>query len=418
MASRTICISTRIAPIAGKMLAWHLKLPVDDGSEARSPQKATPDDLVRSSDLPLPTWPPHEDCGGGNPCYMLKVMATSPTRGELTWKETSDMKKRHGPGPIPGHDVVGQVAFGCTKPSKYKTGDFVYGLIDFDRNGAAAQFVTAYEHEICVFSIPKSVSLKSKSNGPNDAAMRLGDVTPIHRLVTMPTAGLTAWQALFDGDKGGLDEPHSRGQLTVTLVHPPRKILITGATGAVGALAVQLAHEARSRTQPLHITALAAPLFAGMVKKFGADVVCLPSEIDHAAGAFGPFDLVLELTGGKTREMLLSKHKLTPGDNRRLETALLTPDGRVVSITAPLKVAVPGLTPRELCHLVDRFRFFIIKPNVRQLETLLALINEGRLELFCHNQVYMLENAADAFKECERRWRTTLGKVIIHVADP
>lgn len=399
------------------MRAWYLKLPKNDnGSETASTSKASPENLIFCNEFPEPSWPPHEHYGFEKPCYKLRVTATSPTRGELNWTETTDMKKRIGQGPIPGHDVVGQVISCCTDPAKYKPGDFVYGLIDFDRNGAAAEFVIAYENEIC-----KIDDLSVDVNTPKGytCASTNGDqVTYLDSLAAIPTAGLTAYQALFD--KGGL----LRSPATNHGVQP-LKVMITGASGAVGLLAVQLAHYARS-AQSLHITAICSPNQTELLSHLGLDAVGISSEVNETVNQHGPFDLVLELTGGTVREMLLANHKLMPGDHHRLESALLTANGKVISITAPLSPAAdkdhvntsPGLTPRELQHLGDRFHFFIVRPNTAQLELLLKLIDGGQLLASCHHQIYSLENTVDAFRECEKRWRATMGKVIIHVSDP
>ena len=85
----------------------------------------------------------------------------------------------------------------------FAVGDEVYGLIRFDRDGAAAEYV----------AVPA-------------ADLAAGPTTVSHVVsAALPLAGLTAWQALVD---------HAR-------VQPGEKVLVLGGTGGVGALTVQLA---------------------------------------------------------------------------------------------------------------------------------------------------------------------------------
>ncbi|MBT0668940.1 NADP-dependent oxidoreductase [Novosphingobium profundi] len=97
---------------------------------------------------------------------------------------------------------------------------------------------------------------------------------------TLPLAGTTAWQAMFD--EGGLKE----GQ----------RLLITGASGGVGSLAVQLA-----KASGAHVTALASPRNLDFVRGLGADVV-----IDYTADPFEDLvrdiDVVFDTVGSDTFE--------------------------------------------------------------------------------------------------------------------
>jgi len=66
---------------------------------------------------------------------LVGVRATAVTADELTWPETWPV--------IPCHDVSGVVAATGPGVAGWRPGDEVYGLIGFDRPGAAADFVTA-----------------------------------------------------------------------------------------------------------------------------------------------------------------------------------------------------------------------------------------------------------------------------------
>lgn len=58
---------------------------------------------------------------------------------------------------------------------------------------------------------------------------KLPDSFPLKQAVTLPTAGMTAWQALFAKDKGNLTHASNK------------KVFINGASGGVGSFMVQLA---------------------------------------------------------------------------------------------------------------------------------------------------------------------------------
>src|SRR5215813_5545634 len=65
---------------------------------------------------------------------LVEVYATAVTAGELTWPETWPA--------IPCHDVSGVVAAAGRGVSGWQPGEKVYGLVGFDRPGAAAEYVT------------------------------------------------------------------------------------------------------------------------------------------------------------------------------------------------------------------------------------------------------------------------------------
>jgi NADPH:quinone reductase-like Zn-dependent oxidoreductase len=83
---------------------------------------------------------------------------------------------------------------------KFKPGDEVFGLLAFNRNGAAAEYALASEEELC---------LKPKNLSHEQAA-------------AIPLSALTAWQALFE-----------HGSLKAGM-----RLLVTAAAGGVGSAAV------------------------------------------------------------------------------------------------------------------------------------------------------------------------------------
>jgi len=121
---------------------------------------------------------------------LVRVHAAAITRGELEWPVDRLPA-------IPSYELSGVVV---------ASGDEVYALTPFDRDGVAAEYAL----------VPARVL------APKPA--RLSHV----EAAALPMGGLTAWQALF---------VHGR------LVGGER-VLVTGASGGVGHIAVQLARHA------------------------------------------------------------------------------------------------------------------------------------------------------------------------------
>jgi len=205
----------------------------------RAMRAASPDPAsLTYQRLPVPAPAPAE--------LLVEVRATAVTAGELTWPETWPA--------IPCHDVSGVVAAAGREVSGWQPGEKVYGLVGFDRPGAAAEYVTAPAADLA----PGPVAV-----GHVEAA-------------ALPLGALTAWQAL-----------HEHAQL-----RPGQHVLVHGGAGGVGAYAVQLAaaHGAR-------VTATASARDRGFVTGLGAGEV-----IDYA-GRFedqvSDVDVVVDPVGGQ-----------------------------------------------------------------------------------------------------------------------
>jgi len=90
---------------------------------ASSPDPAS----LTSQNVPVP------DPGPGE--LLVEVRATAITAGELSWPESWPA--------IPCHDLSGVVAATGNGVTGWRAGDEAYGLVGFDRPGAAAEYVTA-----------------------------------------------------------------------------------------------------------------------------------------------------------------------------------------------------------------------------------------------------------------------------------
>jgi NADPH:quinone reductase-like Zn-dependent oxidoreductase len=136
---------------------------------------------------------------------LVRVYATGITRTELTWDQTYRNPDGSPRIPtIPGHEMSGVIESVPPGMQGLGPGDAVYGLTDFPRDGAAAEYVAIRA---------ANLALKPRS------------IDHIHS-AAVTLSGLTAWQALFI--HAGLE----RGQ----------RVLIQGGAGGVGVFPVQLAH--------------------------------------------------------------------------------------------------------------------------------------------------------------------------------
>jgi NADPH:quinone reductase-like Zn-dependent oxidoreductase len=188
---------------------------------------------------------------------LVRVRATGITPAELTWDETyrnADGSARV-PG-IPGHEVSGTVEALGVGVTDLGIGADVYGLADFPRDGAAAEYIAVRAANLA----PKPESIDYV------------------QAAAVPLSALTAWQALFD-----------KARLT-----SGQRILIHGAAGGVGTYAVQLAHGRGAQ-----VIATASAPNVEFLRGLGADKV-----IDYTKTRFEDevhdADIVLDTIGGDT----------------------------------------------------------------------------------------------------------------------
>jgi NADPH:quinone reductase-like Zn-dependent oxidoreductase len=260
---------------------------------------------------------------------LVKVAACGITHNELDWPIWTCRAGHQRTSVIPGHEVSGVVAALGFGTAGLAVGDEVYGLTDQLRDGAAAEYV--------------AVEARNLAHKPQT-------VNHVHA-AAVPRAGLTAWQALFDHGK------LAKGQTVV----------IHGAGGAVGSMAVQLARWAGAEvigTGRSHSRELAMEL--------GADrYVALDAEnLDDAAGHA---DLVFDTIGG---EVLAGS------------PALLKSGGALVTV----KADSPLPTSRDDIKTV----VFIQESSRAQLAELARLVDEGQLRPQV-GAVYPLEHAVKAY---------------------
>jgi NADPH:quinone reductase-like Zn-dependent oxidoreductase len=189
------------------------------------------------------------------------------------------------------------------------------------------------------------------------------DVDPVVA-AALPISGLTAWQGLFT---------HGRLEAGQT-------VLIHGAAGGVGSLAVQLAHEAGAR-----VIGSGRTTHRQTVLDLGADGF-VDLERDQLEGV-GEVDMVFDVMGG---EIL------------RRSATLVRPGGALVGIAEP-----PPIPPDN-----GRAVFFVVEPDRAELTELERRLRDGRLRPVV-GTTYALEDAVAAFDPTRR----SHGKPIIRVTN-
>jgi len=186
---------------------------------------------------------------------LVAVHAAAITFAELTWDlswTTRDGADRTTV--IPSHELSGVIAGLGPGVTNLAVGDAVIGLIDFDRDGAAAEYV----------AVP-ATTLAAKPTALSH-----------QQAATLPLAALTAWQALVD---------HAA-------VAPGERVLVLGGAGGVGLFAVQLAALLGG-----HVTATGRAADADFVRGLGAERF-ISFDGPDAAQPPGELDVVIDTVGG------------------------------------------------------------------------------------------------------------------------
>lgn len=272
---------------------------------------------------------------------IVRVHAAGFTTGELTWPGTwVDRAGRDRTPSVPGHELAGVVVALGYGTTGLTVGQRVFGLTDWTRNGSLAEYAAVEARNLA--PLPASVDFVTAA--------------------ALPISGLTSWQGLFQ-----------HGRLETGQV-----VLIHGAGGGVGSIAVQLAHEAGA-----WVIGTGRAKDRDTVLELGADAfVDLQSkrieDLDQV-------DLVFDVIGGEVFEQSLG---------------VLRPGGRIVTIAAP-----PPRQPEN-----GQAVFFVVEPERAGLVDLGRRLQDGRLRPVI-GAVRPLAESAAAFAPGGR----AQGKTIISV---
>ncbi|MGW0018616.1 NADP-dependent oxidoreductase [Rhodococcus sp. NPDC003382] len=251
---------------------------------------------------------------------------------------------------VPGWDVAGTVdavGYGVTR---HRVGDRVFGLALFPHPaGTYAEFVTVPAHQLV--RIPSTMTFAEAGSAP--------------------MAALTAWQML---DAAGVVAGH--------------RVLVDGASGGVGHLAVQIA-AVRGAT----VVALARPDHHDTLHALGAET-CVDYEDPGALREIAPVDAFLDYVGHEFGRSLLDRVK--PGGTAALATAWSIP-------------AYPEDAERLGIHV----RSCLVEPDPAALGEFAALVDRGAVRVVVGAE-FDLDHAADAQQAAVRRGG--FGKTVIATA--
>jgi NADPH:quinone reductase-like Zn-dependent oxidoreductase len=274
---------------------------------------------------------------------VVRVHAASFIADELDWPGTwTDRAGRDRVPTIPGHEVSGvvvELGYGTTGLT---VGQRVFGLTDWTRNGTLAEYV----------------AVEARNLAPLSA-----DVDHI-AAVALPMTGLTAWQGLFD-----------HGQLEAG-----QTVLIHGAAGSVGSIAVQLAREAGAKVIGSGRTA-----HRQTVLDLGVDAF-LDLQQDRLED-IGKVDVVFDVLGGEILDR---------------SAQVVRSGGVLVTVAEP-----PRVRPENA-----RAIFFVVEPDRIRLTALERKLRDGSLQPTI-GAVLSLADAPPAFDPARR----TRGKTVIRVTE-
>jgi NADPH:quinone reductase-like Zn-dependent oxidoreductase len=266
---------------------------------------------------------------------LIRVHAAAITRDELDWPV--------GRLPAtPSYELSGVVNDVAPDVERVRIGDAVFALTPFDRDGVAAEFAVVSAEVLA--QKPKTVD---------------------HiKAAALPMTTLSAWQGLFV--HGALE--------------PGQRVIVHGAAGGVGHVAVQLALRRGAHI----IGTTSSPTASALARSMGAHEV-----IDSAAifdRSIEPVHLVFDTIGG---EVLARSPEL------------LRQGGRLVTIADE--------PPED----VDA-TYFVVEPDGDQLADVARSVDEGGL-LPVIDSVFPLERFRDAFARSMASGKR--GKVVLQVTD-
>lgn len=299
-----------------------------------------PPDVLRLEDVPRPR--------PGDGDVLVRVYAASANAGDWHLLRGTPLPFRLVAGlrrprvRILGTDVAGRVEAVGRSVTRFRTGDEVYGELSRCGFGGYAEFVAAPESALAMK--PVNLSFEEAS--------------------ALPTAGCTALQGLR----------------AAGLLQPAGRVLIHGASGGVGTLAVQIA-----RTLVSEVTAVCSTGNVNLMRSLGAVHV-----IDYTKDDFATqdhrYDAILAANGDRSiwdyRRALSAdgRYVMTGGSNRQLAEALLL--GRLLSLGR------------------QQFRNVLVKPQPADLLTLTELCESGQLRPVIDRR-FSLDQVGDAIRYLE-----------------
>ncbi|XVQ15967.1 NAD(P)-dependent alcohol dehydrogenase [Spirillospora sp. CA-255316] len=273
---------------------------------------------------------------------LVRVHATSVNGGELAGRagRVRLLTGRRFPQRV-GLDFAGEIVAADASVTGLREGDRVWGLLPRFRFGSAAEYVTVPPQQLS--PAPGNVSLVQAA--------------------ALPATGTTVITAL----------------VTKARLKPGERLLVRGAAGGVGSVAVQL-----GKALGAHVTGLAGPGNLGFVRELGADEAL--SYTTTRTSDLGAFDVVLDTVG--------TQH---PAHRR-----LLAPGGRMIAVAFDTENILPSLSYllASAVHGPRRVRFFSGNPKHDLFARLTRYVESGAIRPVV-DSVHPLSGIADAHRALE-----------------
>ena len=287
---------------------------------------------------------PRPTVGRADVLIRVQAAAVNP----LDWKLRAGIYPLEPPHTfpwIPGFDVAGIIEEIGPDVQNFTIGDAVYGSPD---SGGYAEYAVIPANEVA--HKPRSIDFVQAA--------------------ALPIVGLTAWQGLFD----------------TAALQADQTILIHGAAGGVGSVAVQLA-----KWRGAQVIATASAHNLAFLRQLGADEV-----IDYNATRFEEVvkavDVVYDTVGGETLQR---------------SWTVLKPGGTLLSIVdepSPEMAAAYGVQAQATV---------VEPPHGAQLSKLARLVDAGQLKPIV-STILPMQQAHQAHRLIERRH--VRGKIVLQVA--
>jgi NADPH:quinone reductase-like Zn-dependent oxidoreductase len=285
------------------------------------------------------------DIGEGQVLVRVRAAAVNPADWAITNGLPYIARPVYGlPKPktrVRGTDLAGVVEAVGRSVTRFQPGDPVFGWAD----GSFSEFAVAEE----------------------DALVTKPDRLTFEQAAAVPESGQVALQALRD-----------RGH-----VRPGQRVLVNGASGGIGSLAVQIA-----KSLGAHVTGVTSTRNMELVRSLGADHVIDYSREDFTNNG-ERYDVILDNVGNHSlsslRRALTPSGTLVPNGGRLAENRWFAGGGRVVHARLLAPFVKHALRP------------FLLSRKRADLETLRDLLEDGTVTPVI-DRIYPLGETAQAVR--------------------
>jgi len=300
-------------------------------------------DNIKTGDLDKP------EPGEGEVLVRIKAAGVNPVDAFATQGMLKDAIPSEFPA-IPGWDVAGVVEERGHSARRFNEGDEVYAYArrPVIKHGTFAEYISLPESYLA--KRPQKISMEEAGG--------------------IPLVGLTAYQSIFDAGK------MKEGQT----------LLILGASGGVGTLAIQLA-----KAHGIKVIGVASKKNHDYMKELGADVTIdyKDNHVGKAVASIEPdgVDMIFHCSRGDALDQVM-------------ETGVLKENGHLISITN----SNPDISDDI------NFQYVFVEPNSTQLQHMQELANDGKIKVHV-SKTYSIEEAGQALKDVQTLH--TRGKLVI-----